>query len=433
MSPPRVQICTATFLPFVGGVELRALAEARMLRERGRESTILTFKHQRAWPARDTIQGVPVIRLAGILLVWRRRLPRPLQRGLYLLALIMMGCRLWRLRRKYDLLHVYQLSALVLPAALVGWLARKPMVVSVCSAEAPPGQERPREAILVAGELDPNTPWLRIEDVASSNGDFEALRRLGRPLTRFTRWLLQRTDAVILYPSRRIEQCLAEHDLLLSGARISPFGVDIERFGAAADNTFDGRAKTVMCVAMLRYQKGVDALLQAWRLVHSECPDARLIIVGNSSAGTEAVQAGLLRLATALDLMDTVEFADLRSDTPAQLHRGAIFILPSRWEGMPNALLEAMSCGLACIGTRVSGTEDLIQHEVNGLLVEVDDYQGMAHALLRLLKHPELIRKLGEAARQTIEQQYASDRIFATRLDLYDTMMHRGPKSLCVG
>ena len=94
-------------------------------------------------------------------------------------------------------------------------------------------------------------------------------------------------------------------------------------------------------------------------------------------------------------------------------------VLPSRWEGMPNALLEGMACGLPCVATRVSGSEDIIQHGVNGLLVESEDYQNMAQALLTLLRDPGLAQKYGRNARETVERQYSFEQVMDRYVQLY--------------
>jgi glycosyltransferase involved in cell wall biosynthesis len=214
---------------------------------------------------------------------------------------------------------------------------------------------------------------------------------------------------------------LAEHNFQMSDIQLIPNGVDITRFHPSGmDTTLAEREQVVVCVACLRYQKGIDVLLQAWHLVHKQAPQARLIIVGGGS-----LQSQLEHMAHALNITDSVEFTGQQSDIPAQLHRGNLAVLPSRWEGMPNALLEAMACGLACVATRVSGSEDIIQQGVNGLLVEPEDYQGMAEAILTLLRNPALVQEYGRAARQTIEQHYSFEQVMGRYIELYQRIAER--------
>src|SRR5215469_8659346 len=128
-------IVVATFHPIIGGAERQALEQGRSLRQRGLEATIVTFRHNKSWAAHDTIDGVPVIRIAGMLLGRRDKLPRVLQKFLYFVALIVMGWVLWRHRHRYDILHVYQLNLLALPTACACYLGGKPMVVAVRCAD----------------------------------------------------------------------------------------------------------------------------------------------------------------------------------------------------------------------------------------------------------------------------------------------------------
>jgi glycosyltransferase involved in cell wall biosynthesis len=154
--------------------------------------------------------------------------------------------------------------------------------------------------------------------------------------------------------------------------------------------------------------------------VQKQKPEARLILVGDGPS-----EAQLKRLARELNILKSVEFAGQQSDVAGQLHRANIGILPSRWEGMPNALLEYMASGLASIATRVSGSEDLIQPGANGLLVESEDYVEMAQALLTLLGNAELIQKYGAAARQTVEQAYTIDYVTKRYLEVYQRLVAR--------
>src|SRR5579859_7246611 len=398
------------------------MLQAQTLRARGHEATIITFRHQRAWLPFETVDGVPVIRVAGALLGNRAQLPRIVKRTLFLLALVVMGWTLWRHRHRYDILHVYQLSALALPTAWVCRLTGKPMLIAVRSTGSTQFGQSQTAASLLAGPLDPDAPWLHIENVPWTNGDLEGLLRLGPGVMRYTRSLLERVGAKIIILSTRMQDYLSEHGFLLPNIQRIPNGVDIVRFHPA-DPIDDIRARTVICVAKLRYEKGIDVLLQAWYLVQQQCPEARLILVGNGS--TNSIEGRFVRMAEELGIKASIELAGLQKDIPAQLQCAGISVLPSRWEGMPNAILEAMACGLPCVATRVSGSEDIIEHGVNGLLVEQENYQGIAQALLTLLRDPALAEKYGQAARATIEKHYSLEHITDMYIELYQRIAGR--------
>ncbi len=431
MSNLRIYIVIGTFLPMVGGSEKQALAHGRSLRERGFMTTIITLRHDRNWLPREMIEGVPIIRVAGVLLGGREKLPGPLRKVLYLLALLVMSCTLLRHRRRYDVIHLYHLGLESLPVALVCWLIGKPLIVSVRGADSGKSTNLPSKKSLLAGPLDANVLWLEVDERATHEGDLVMLERMGKPIVRFTCSLLQRVHAVIVIISSRMKDYLAVHDFNLPDIQLIPNGVDITRFHPTAADTSnlaiiaqqDERAHVVVCVSKLRYQKGIDVLLQAWNLVHKQAPEARLIIVGNGP-----LQNQLEHMAEALGIANNVEFAGLQSDIPAQLHRGSLAVLPSYWEGMPNAVLEAMALGMPCVATRVSGSEDIIQHGVNGLLVEPADYQSLAEALLHLLYNPALARRYGQAARATIEKYYSLERTTDMYVELYQRITGRRPQ-----
>jgi glycosyltransferase involved in cell wall biosynthesis len=421
MSNPRIYIVIATFLPLVGGAERQALLLGRSLRERDHATTIITFRHDITWPAYEVLEGVPIIRVAGTILERRKKLPRIFQKLLYLIAMGVMGWTLWRHRRYYDIVHVYMLNLLAMPASIVCRLTGKSMIVAIRCADSGKKTKPHQKTSLLAGSLDPSTPWLQIEGRTWEEGDLAELELMGRPVVRFTNALLQRINAVAVILSSRMRGYLAEHDFNLSDIQLIPNGVDIARFiPLPADASFNERAKVVICVSKFRFQKGIDVLLQAWNLVHQQAPEARLIIVGNGP-----LQNQLEQMNQALGLTGCVEFVGLQKDVPLQLHRAGLAVLSSYWEGMPNAILEAMASGLPCVATRVSGSEDIISQGVNGLLVEPGDYEGLAQALLALLNNPKLIQQYGQAARATIEQNFSLEYILNSYIELYQRIVNR--------
>lgn len=424
MKQPRIYVAITTFYPLVGGAETQTLAQCQLLQQQGYETHIVTFRHKKEWLPREELRGVPVQRVAGALLGDRAGWPRLVQRLAYFLAMFVMSWTLWQQRKNYDILQVCQFSLLVLPLAFVCRLARKPMTIVVISAGAGKATKTNEPARLLAGPLDASQPWLQVDGKTWIDGDLYGLEQAGTFVTQYMRSMLRRMGVVVIVLSTRMERYLIDHHFFLPGTRLVPNGVDIARFHPAPTNLPIGdRPHTVVCVSKLRYEKGIDVLLQSWRLVHVQMPEARLILVGSGP-----VQPQLMQLAEALGVADSVEFAGLQSDVPAQFHRGYIAILPSRWEGMPNALLEAMGCGMACIATRVSGSEDLIQSGENGLLVESEDYVAMSEALLTLLRDTPLAQQYGQAARATVEQHYTLEQVIEMYSDIYRTLMKREGK-----
>ncbi len=396
MQTARVYLAIETFLPLVGGSEKQAFAQSKYLRAQGIEATIVTMHFMRAWPSWERLDGVPVIRVAGRILTWHEHLSGTLRRLCYLLALVALGWRLWRLRHAYDVLHVFQFSLFTLPALVVCRIARKPLIIAMrCDSPLLPGGRR-----------------------AGSWADLHGLARLGRPALRFINYQLRLAQACIVVLSRHMRETLDRYGLDGATIRLIPNGVDSVLF--APDEAQQEENLTVVCVAQFRHQKGIDVLLCSWRLLLDRLPEARLILVGDGP-----LFAPLQRLAEDLGIAASVEFAGLRADVAYQYRRGSVAVLPSRWEGMPNALLEAMSCERACIATSVSGSEDLLLPEERGVLVEPENKAELAAALFSLLTDQERIQRYSQAARQCIEQQYAFSCIMERHRALYDEMLQR--------
>jgi glycosyltransferase involved in cell wall biosynthesis len=100
-----------------------------------------------------------------------------------------------------------------------------------------------------------------------------------------------------------------------------------------------------------------------------------------------------------------------------------VFVLPSRFEGNPKALLEAMACGLPVIGTNVQGIRDIIRHQFNGILVD-SGVESLAEAIEMLLTKPELAHKLGNQAARDIADRYTFDEIVRLELQTLQETIH---------
>jgi len=167
------------------------------------------------------------------------------------------------------------------------------------------------------------------------------------------------------------------------------------------------RERMVMGLGRLDRQKGFDVLVEAFSQVSSVFPDWNLTIVGE---GPERPM--IEALARQLGIEDRVSLPGVVDNPEAYLSRAGVFVLPSRYEGFPNALLEAMACGVPSIATDCpSGPAEIIQPGVNGLLVPSDDADVLAAELVRLLGDGELRRNLGESAR-VVSSRFAPEQSF---------------------
>ena len=162
----------------------------------------------------------------------------------------------------------------------------------------------------------------------------------------------------------------------------------------------------LLSVGRLMYQKGHTILLKALPAVLSKYPGVLTVIAGGGP-----LLEDLRAEADQLSISRHVQFLGARDDVPTLMSAADIFLLPSRFEGMPNSVLEAMGQGLAVIAADVQGVDELIRDDQNGIIVPVNDPSAVGHAILRLLKDPAERERLGKAAQATIENNYTVDQM----------------------
>ena len=124
-----------------------------------------------------------------------------------------------------------------------------------------------------------------------------------------------------------------------------------------------------------------------------------------------------------LGLREQVTFCGRVSDVTPFLTTGDLFVLPSVAEGISNALLEAMACGLPCLVSDIPGNRTVITHEKDGLLFPVKDSAALAHLLEKFLTDEALRRQIGQAARVTAMQQFSLQAVVEAYLSLYNRLI----------
>ncbi len=418
----RVCFVALAYPPSIGGSQARAEKQARQLQALGHEVIVVTTRFDRKLPRAEAVQGVPVVRVGGVYthkgeLRMGRLGHLPIDLGVFL--------RLWKLRHAYDVIHVFQLSSLAAVAVLVGKLTHTPVVISL-ACDAPDNSQLARlyaRPMLMADTLT-DTGFLKINPQHLVLGEVAFLPRSalgGRAILNF----LRKSDACYQVLSKRGRPYLVAQGFRAERIVHIPGSVDTEKFRPAPARPDPASPeRNVICVARLEYSKGVDVLLHAWASM-LQAPAAwrqhlrpRLRVVGDG-----VFRPQMERLAGELGIGDSVEFLGARTDVVGLLQSSWGFVLPSRWEGMPNALLEAMACGLPCVATRVSGTEDVITDGFNGLLVEPEQPAQMAAALRRVIAETDLAGRLGCEGRATVVAKYQLPGITQQCLDLYRRLL----------
>jgi glycosyltransferase involved in cell wall biosynthesis len=167
-------------------------------------------------------------------------------------------------------------------------------------------------------------------------------------------------------------------------------------------------------MSRLEEQKGHAYLLAALPKLIQEIDDLVVLI-----AGEGRLRDRLLEQARDLGVEKQVRFLGNRRDVPEIQRALDIFVQPSLWEGLPLALLKAMGAGLPVVATRVSGCMDAVMDGGNGRLVEPADAEALAQVILELYRHPEERRRLGEAARCTVEDRFSFEAMLKRIEGLY--------------
>ncbi|MEU9158321.1 glycosyltransferase [Streptomyces sp. NPDC048417] len=202
---------------------------------------------------------------------------------------------------------------------------------------------------------------------------------------------------------------------------VVPNGIDTEHFTPGAPDT-PGRsgpgAPLVVCVGRLCPQKGQDVLLRAWPEVLRRVPGARLALVGDGPDGE-----ALRRLAPA-----SVEFVDAVADVRPWYRAADLVVLPSRWEGMALAPLEAMACGRPVLVTDVDGArESLPRGHAAHCLVPPGRPGALAGAVAGLLLDPELRASLGDRGRRHVQSTHDVRRTAEAVAELYRELLGGRP------
>jgi len=247
-----------------------------------------------------------------------------------------------------------------------------------------------------------------------------AARRLGIPVVvsgvrvveTDARWRMQvdrMTNRLVTHNvcvSKSVEDQYRQLGVSADRLSVIPNGVDLQRFEAAtpadlAQFDVPTGARTVLTIGRLHRQKGIDALIQAMRDVMSEAADIHLLI-----AGEGAERDKLQQLAAEAGYGARIHFVGWSDDVPSLLHASDLFVLASRWEGMPNVLLEAMAARRPVVATDVEGVRECVEDGRSGVIVPPDDAAALSTAIAGLLADPERATSLAAAAQAQVRQHF---------------------------
>ncbi|MBW2291239.1 MAG: glycosyltransferase family 4 protein [Deltaproteobacteria bacterium] len=173
---------------------------------------------------------------------------------------------------------------------------------------------------------------------------------------------------------------------------------------------------SIIQIANLHSWKGQDVVLQSLALLRKELPDASVVFYGRSMV--PEFEAQLREMVSTLELAECVEFAGYREDLAALLPTFDCLVVASRAEPFGLVLLEAMRAGVPIVASNAGGVPEIVSDGVNGLLFESEDAQGLADALLRIARDPQLADRLVAEGHRVVESDFS----FARQVESIETI-----------
>ena len=247
--------------------------------------------------------------------------------------------------------------------------------------------------------------WAKVPHVVTGIRVAERRKVWHLALARWTDRWVERHVCV----SQSVRDFSEQQGLPTSKFTVIPNGVDFERFAGAKPAPAIGLRlapgrRVIAYVGRLDEQKGLAWLLKLMPKVFDQLPKHDLIV-----AGTGPQRDQLLHLAQQLGLRERVHFLRFRDDIPEILAAAELLVLPSRWEGMPNVVLEAMASGKPVVATRAEGVEELLGPAAEDQSVPIHDAEAFTDKVIKILSDPRLSARLGADNRARAQECFSLD------------------------
>jgi glycosyltransferase involved in cell wall biosynthesis len=237
------------------------------------------------------------------------------------------------------------------------------------------------------------------------------------------RWACGGVDRIVCVSKSVAEHCRTFARFPAEALTTIPNGVDAAEFASARPIDLakigvpPGR-KAIVYIGRLDAQKGLDELLFVTPHLFQQLPDHDLVLVGDGP------QRLMLQSTTkSLHLDQRVHFAGWREDVPAILAAAEMLVLPSRWEGMPNVVLEAMAAGKPVVARRVEGIEELLGNLGKEQIVDIGPKELVADRIIQLAQNPHLAVELGRLNQQRANEHFSIDAMVEKYERLYESLI----------
>lgn len=237
------------------------------------------------------------------------------------------------------------------------------------------------------------------------------------------RWLARRTDRIVVNGGG-VRDFYAAHGLPLQKFTLIPNGIDplpastLSREDLLRQLDLPADARLLGAVCRLWPQKRLKDLLWMTDLLKVVRDDVHLLVIGDGPQ-----RARLERFQRLIKIEDKVHFLGHRADVPQLLPHFDMLLLASEYEGLPNAVMEAMAAGLPVLASDIAGNRDLVAPGETGYLIPVGDRASFARYALKLLNDPQLRRQMGDAARDRVLSQFSVERMVERHAELYRELL----------
>ena len=213
---------------------------------------------------------------------------------------------------------------------------------------------------------------------------------------------------------------LTSHSRYKNPIKVLGNGVDITVFHPVEQNSVQANKTYILAAGRLDVRKGFNDLIEAMTYISRRHPSVQLHIAGTGPLeGQLQAQIERLRLDHTVRLLGQIDQPKL-----ADLYQGAaVFAHAAHYEGLPTVLLEAMASGKAVVCTSVSGALDVVEDNANGILVPPKRPDRLAEAICNLLDDQELQKRLGAAARRTVEKRFSWQAVGNNYLHCYESLL----------
>lgn len=368
---------------FQSGAELQAHTQIQLLKSLGCKITVITKKRSSQSQYKEIDNGTTIYRV----------FPTGL-RSLRAAFLI------FKHRQQFDVVHIHGQHLFSTPTIFLCRLLNIPTVLKITIAA----------------------------QTTSPMGLDKLLPRGWNPCRKLVNWVSRLTSAYLAISTEIIDE-LKSQNIAPDKIVALPNGVNTERFHPVTPEVkqqlrqklgLPSDKKVLLYASRLIERKGYDIMLKTWKNIYLAYPETVFLIVGKGSS--EAIQA-LEKLQQELG-KNVIFYKGEVPDTAPYLQACDLFMFPSRQEGLPNALLEAMACGCACVASDIGGCKDLIVSGENGLLFPSGDPVGFVNAIKLVMSKPEQIEKFGQMAHETIKANHDISIIGKKLMQLYSRLIN---------